>query len=219
MEFRSADDYVAWLDDTLEQLDVSEPVNIAGMSYGGWITARYALARPDNVSRIALIAPAGTVSPLSMAWIKRAIKCALPSPRYTSEFMRWLLADTWKSGEAGRKTVDQWADFSYLAVRSFKPKRTVHPDVLSAQEWNAIRVPVLYMVGENEKIYDPDQAVARLHREAPRIKTIMIAGAGHDLVLIKTDEVIRHLMEFFQDEQPDRSSVTNVDPSTNEEDI
>lgn len=197
MKFDHADDYVAWLDDTLDQLGLTGSVNMAGMSYGGWITARYALARSDRVSRIVLVAPAGTVAHLSMEWVKRALKCVWPNPDYTHAFMQWLCADTWESGPAGQRIVTEWADFSYLCVRSFKVKQTVNPDVLTDREWQSLKMPVLVMVGENERIYDAGKAVARVAGVAPDVHIVMIPGAGHDLLLVKPEVAHRILLEFL----------------------
>ena len=205
--FRSADDYINWLDDTLDQLGLEDPVDFIGMSYGGWMTARYALTRPERVGRAVLIAPAGTVLPLSTQWIKRAVMCVIPDPGYTREFMQWLMADTWNGGETGKKIVNRWADFSYLCIRSFKPKTTVNPDVLSGEEWARITVPMLFMVGRNEKIYDPARAVARLNGLAPDIQTVIVEGAGHDLLLVKPAETTATIMDFLEGRQPVQANV------------
>ena len=37
------------------------------------------------------------------------------------------------------------------------------------------------MVGENEKVYSVQKALKRIHRVAPRIKTVLVPGAGHDM--------------------------------------
>lgn len=52
------DDYILWLDDVLTALGV-ERAALLGLSFGGWIAAKYAAARPEKVSRIVLLAPGG----------------------------------------------------------------------------------------------------------------------------------------------------------------
>jgi pimeloyl-ACP methyl ester carboxylesterase len=53
----SRDDIVAWLDGVLDGLGV-DAVALGGHSYGGWIAARYAIARPERVSSLVLVDPA-----------------------------------------------------------------------------------------------------------------------------------------------------------------
>lgn len=67
---------------------------------------------------------------------------------------------------------------------------------LSDEELSSIDVPVRYLVGENERICDPQAAVTRLASVAPRIETALIKGAGHDAVWVRTDAVRERLMAF-----------------------
>ena len=55
---RNATDYVAWLTATLDGLGLSR-VSLVGMSFGGWIALRYAVAAPDRIQRLVLLSPGG----------------------------------------------------------------------------------------------------------------------------------------------------------------
>jgi pimeloyl-ACP methyl ester carboxylesterase len=59
-------------------------------------------------------------------------------------------------------------------------------------------VPVLYLVGENEKIYDAQEAVARLNRVAPEVETRVVPDAGHDLTVVQADRVNEMVLEFLR---------------------
>lgn len=72
-----ADDYAKWLEELFNTLKLRDPINIVGLSYGGWITSQYALRFPDRLNKIVLIAPVGTVLSLSPGWIMRAQSFAL----------------------------------------------------------------------------------------------------------------------------------------------
>ena len=50
---------------------------------------------------------------------------------------------------------------------------------MTDDELRSLKVPTLFLVGENEKIYSAERAVARLRRVAPGIETEVIPGAGH----------------------------------------
>jgi len=94
--------------------------------------------------------------------------------------------------------VEEWVDDSYMAMRCFKSKRMVNPTVLTDTELQSIRVPVLYLVGENEKIYSAEKAVQRLNKVAPQIRVEVIPNAGHDLTFVQADMVNKKVLEFLK---------------------
>ena len=55
------------------------------------------------------------------------------------------------------------------------------------------------LVGENEKLYSAAEAVERLNRVAPQVRTEIIPGAGHDLTFVQTELVNRRIVEFLED--------------------
>ena len=166
----SPDDYVNWLNELFDALELGDNINLMGLSYGGWITAQYALRFPTRLRKIVLLAPACTVLPLSFQWIFRAVLCAIPHRYFTRSSLYWLLEDLAQKDEAGREFVKEQAEESYLALRSFKTRRMVNPTVLTDQELQSIKVPALHLVGENKKIYSVRKAIQRLKETAPQIK-------------------------------------------------
>ena len=68
---------------------------------------------------------------------------------------------------------------------------------MSDEELQGLAVPTLYLVGENEKICAPVQAIERLNTVAPRITTRLITGAGHDLTLVKAADVNGAVLGFL----------------------
>ena len=54
---------VTWLDATLEQLALDQKPHVIGLSYGGWLAAEFALAYPNKIDKLVLIAPAATILP------------------------------------------------------------------------------------------------------------------------------------------------------------
>jgi pimeloyl-ACP methyl ester carboxylesterase len=59
-------------------------------------------------------------------------------------------------------------------------------------------MPVLFLVGENEKIYSAEEAVARLNEVAPSIETKIIPCAGHDLTVVQAEMVNRVILDFLE---------------------
>jgi pimeloyl-ACP methyl ester carboxylesterase len=194
---RNAADHLAWLDELFDSLGLATGVRLAGLSYGGWLAARYALHAPRRLARVVLLAPVCTVLPLATGWIARAVLCLLPHPWFTRSFLRWLLPNLAAQGGPPGSTFTNVANEALLALRSFKSRRLVPADVFSDAELAAIKVPALFMVGVNEKIYSPLKACQRLNTVAPQIQTQVLADAGHDLSVVRADRVNAEILRFF----------------------
>lgn len=193
----NANDYVSWLDELFDSLSLHDGINMVGLSYGGWITTQYVLKFPNRLNKIVLLAPVGTVAPLSPGWIVRAVSVVIPLRYFSRNFVYWLAEDTVNSSEEGRMLVEEHVNETFMAVRSFKGKQMVNPSVLTDEELQSIKVPTLFMVGENEKIYSPDKVLKRLNRVAPQIQTKLIMNAGHDLTMAQADAVNNFILEFL----------------------
>jgi pimeloyl-ACP methyl ester carboxylesterase len=196
---RRPDDFMTWLDELFTALGFDCGIRLLGLSYGGWLTAMYAITKPERLVKIVMIAPAATVKPVSLGFVLRALVDLLPKSRFSRNFVFWLLEDLAKKDEAGRRFVEDNAAEMQLAARCYKSRLPVNATVLDDQELSSIQIPALYMVGEHEKIYNPHRALRRLHRVAPHIKTELVPGAGHDLTLVQTELVNRKLLEFLQE--------------------
>ena len=53
----NVDDLMTWLDELLTVLSPAGPIHLGGLSYGGWLTAQYALRFPQRLRSIVLVAP------------------------------------------------------------------------------------------------------------------------------------------------------------------
>jgi len=132
-------------------------------------------------------------------WLIHAILGLLPHRNFARRFMNWLAEDLVRKDEAGRIMANEMADDAYTAMRCFKPKRMVYPTVLTDKELQSIKVPALYLVGENEKIYSAEKAIKRLNKVAPHIKAEVIPDAGHDLTIVQAEMVNRKVIEFLKE--------------------
>ena len=201
--FKNGKDFAEWLDGLFDALDLTEKINIAGISYGGWITSQYALHYPERVQKIVLLAPAGTVLPFEPEFLKRAIVGILPHRYFLKNTIEWIFEDLAKQGEASRELIDTFVDDAFLARQSFKFKIMVNPAVLSDGEWQRIKMPVLFLVGENEKIYSAEEAVRRLQNITPHVQTEILPNCGHDLFIVQKDVVDEKIVAFLQAEGGD----------------
>jgi pimeloyl-ACP methyl ester carboxylesterase len=190
---------IAWLDEVLAVLSPAEPVHLVGMSFGGWLASQYALRFPARLQKLVMLAPAATVLPVSLAFILHALPSLLPGIKFRKRFYYWLLHDTVQSGADGRVAVDQAAADWALAERCFKRLGAIPATVLPDEAWRALKVPSLYLVGENEKIYPAHKALERLKRVAPQITAKLIPRAGHDLWMAQAELVTTTILDFLND--------------------
>ena len=196
-KLETAAHFVAWLDETFDALNLESEINLVGLSYGGWQASQYALQHPARLRRIVLVAPAGTVLPISGDWIARASLSVIPHPYFTRRFLVWLLSDWANESDESRRMLEEEASAIYTAIRSFKLKRLVNPSVLTNREWRTLSTPTLFLVGEHEKLYPPDRAIQRLAETAPQIESVLVPGAGHDLTVVRADPVNQLILEFL----------------------
>ncbi len=196
---KNPDDYVQWLDELFSALGLGNHIKLMGLSYGGWLTSQYALRFPGRLAKMVLVAPAGTVLPIRLEWILRAVLCFLPHRYFTKRFLFWLLEDLVKKDEDSRIMLEEEVDAIVVRMRCFKTIRLIRPTVLDDADLMSINVPTLYLVGEHEKIYSAGKAIQRLHKMAPQIKTEVIPDAGHDLTFVQPEMVNKKILEFLRE--------------------
>ncbi len=197
---KNPDDYVKWLDELFNALGLGNHIKLMGLSYGGWLTSQYALRFPDRLAKMVLVAPAGTVLPIRLQWIMRAVLCFLPHRYFTKSFLFWLLEDLAKKDEESRIMLEEEVDAVVVRMRCYKTIRLIRPTVLDDVQLKSIKVPTLYLVGGNEKICSARKAIQRLHKVAPQIKTEVIPDAGHDLTFVQAEMVNKKVLDFLSEQ-------------------
>jgi pimeloyl-ACP methyl ester carboxylesterase len=193
----SPDDLVKWLDELLNILDFGDNINLMGISFGGWLTSNYALHFPDRLNKIVLLTPTCTILPVGLSFYIYGSPTMLPLRYFTKRMFFWLFKDSVKRGEPSRTLVEEWIDNMYIGTRCFKMRRPFNPPILKDQELQRIKVPTLYLVGENEKLYSALKAMERVNRVAPHIKTETIPNAGHDLAIVQAEMVNKKILDFL----------------------
>jgi pimeloyl-ACP methyl ester carboxylesterase len=193
---KESNDYVNWLDEVFNALKLGNDINMMGASYGGWQVSQYALQFSSRLNKIVLIAPGATVLRIRLGYFVRAIAMRLfPFRYFVRGFLCWIFTDLAKKDKSA---VESMLNRRMLALQCFKSKPlSPIPKVLDDNEWKRIKMPVLFLVGENEKLYSAHSAIKRLITVAPQIKTDIIPHAGHDLLVVQTEMVNQKLLEFF----------------------
>jgi pimeloyl-ACP methyl ester carboxylesterase len=187
---KDRNDCADWLDDLIRNLGLERP-DIAGLSYGGWHTLNYAMAYPGRVNRIAALAPGASVLPFSW-WVLAMLRVLPYIPIKPNPLDRFFASGACPDALFAR----QFA----LGVRHFRyadPGRSVFTNVFGDDELRSLPTPVLFIVGENEVIYDPAAAIRRVRQLMPEAVTALIPHAGHLVAMEQPALVNEQLLKFF----------------------
>ena len=102
-----------------------------------------------------------TKTPEETEFALRAIPTLLPFRFFTGRFVYWLFRDLAIKGVTEKQAADDMIDELYFSFRCFQRFPMVVPTVLTDAELQNAKVPTLFLVGENEKIYSAQAAVER----------------------------------------------------------
>jgi len=166
-----------------------------GVSYGAWQTAMYAKRLPGRLSKIVLVAPIAVIAPVSSGFLMRMLLAMIPLEFFFKRFMRWLWEDYIVKD---KNTAEKIMDLYLFNEKCFTPRRPPNPTLFTDDELKSIEVPTLYMVGDNEKNCSVKKALERINKVAPRIKTELIPGAGHDLLFVQPDLIHEKVLKFLK---------------------
>jgi 3-oxoadipate enol-lactonase len=168
------------------------PGALVGNSFGGMVALRTALAHPDLVSRLVLVA------------------AGLPDWQWTEEMRGYWKReeDAVEAGDLDAATevnMDFWVapehrDEVRPQQRRALELQTAHPEPeLIWPELSPLAeltVPTLVVVGDDDKA--DFQAVARhLAEQIPKAELVVVEGAGHLVGVDRPDELNRLLLEFL----------------------
>ena len=114
--------------------------------------------------------------------------------------LNWIMADLAAKDDSGRELVAELVDEFMLSKRCFKPFRPLPPlpTAFEDEELQAIQVPTLVLYGENEIMYSPHEALARIEKVAPEIKAEIFPNAGHDLSFVQAETMNKKVLSFLK---------------------
>ncbi|WP_409343003.1 alpha/beta fold hydrolase [Paenibacillus sp. MBLB4367] len=188
---RDAGDCAHWIDQLFEAAGADRAALI-GHSMGGWLAANYALARPERVERLALLAPVGTFLPMPLLKMLRRVYPALllPKPKRIERAWQWFCA---KGGELHPVVMKQIIEaYTHCRIRM-----KVIPRVFPKEAWNGLKTPVLFLAGAEEVIYDADKAAKAAASVLPHVRTVIVSRAGHCLIAEQAELVNAELADFL----------------------
>jgi pimeloyl-ACP methyl ester carboxylesterase len=193
---REVADFVAWLDETLNGLNLDR-ITMVGMSFGGWLALNLAMSAPDRLDKLVLLSPAASFQPIVKQFGLRGMLVGIFPTRFTTDsLMGWMGFKDTPDDTVTRNLLDLF----YLGMKHFRlPMETMRimPSVFSDEELRALHVPVLLLIGEGEVIYDPAKALARARQLIPNFEGELVPQSSHDMCSSQHQIVDARVLDFL----------------------
>lgn len=160
--------YSDWLSEVLTALNLSR-VSIAGISQGGWIALKYAIAYPEKVEKLVLLTPAGIV-PTKSSFIFKAIFYSLLGKNGATKLNHFVF---------GKQKIDPTAlEFMNLVMTHFK-SRIEKEYIFSDQELSRLTMPILLLGGTEDVIRSVPAIAERFKKVRTNLQEVIVPGMGH----------------------------------------
>jgi pimeloyl-ACP methyl ester carboxylesterase len=171
----ATDAYARWLDDVWRALGVTRAA-VVGASFGGWIALDYAIRRPGNVERLALLAPAGVVR-MDLGSQLRLAGLTLLGARGRRKALEISLGVNESGLDAGER---EFFRFFGLVQADFI-SRIGLPAVIPDAALRGIKLPVMVVLGGRDVFFRADRMQRRLAACMPQAQVHFLADEGHGL--------------------------------------
>jgi pimeloyl-ACP methyl ester carboxylesterase len=188
---RTPEEAVRWMDQCLDTLGFVKATFI-GHSMGGWFCSNYATVRPERIERLVLLAPVATFMPIPFLKLLQKVYPAMlwPKPDRIRRAWNWFCSE-------GYSLPSHVMDLVIAAYTHGRSQLPIVPRVIEKEAWNRLSAPVLFLVGDEEKIYDAKKVVKCVRETLCDSEIIMIRKAGHCLILEQKSSVNEALRTFI----------------------
>lgn len=193
----TASDVSTWLDNVMDGLGLTEGVNLMGLSLGGWAVAEYSSRSPQRLAKTVWLSPAAVSCPISPAFIRRSLACMIPTAFNFRYFTRWIMP--YLAAAEDRRPFDNVVRDLVISSRCFKIRPFPGgPRELTSAELQRIDVPVLYLVGDQDRACpDVARAVSRVQSLVTHAEVTVKQDAGHDLWMMHPAEVCERVTAYL----------------------
>jgi pimeloyl-ACP methyl ester carboxylesterase len=171
----ATDAHARWLDDVWRALGIARAA-VMGASLGGWLALDYAIRRPAQVERLALLAPAGIVRMDAASQLKVAALTLLGARGRRKALDISFGTD---AQSLDQESAD-FLDFQGLVQTSFL-SRIGLPAVIPDAALQGIDVPMLVVLGGRDIFFRAERMQQRIAACLPRAQVYCLADVGHGL--------------------------------------
>ena len=185
-------DYAEWLKEVFDGLNI-ERCHLLGHSYGGWLTLNMALAHPDRLNKIVLLAPAASIYPMGFM-TQLGLRLGELKIRPPARFIFKMIAPK------GAVFEETFIHLMEMVTRYCVPA-TMYPTVYTDKELKQIELPALLLIGAAEKIYNPQKAIKRAQQWMPGLTAEIIPNVGHTLNMEQPEIINTRILKFLSTDE------------------
>lgn len=193
-------DYVPWLNQLMDGLGIAR-APIVGCSFGAFLAAQQAMLAPDRVERAVLIGPPGVFAGMSLR-----VSLSMRTGRLRRRLRRLFgrpepsTAATLHAGAAPVRPEDgPWRRLMAVTMAEGPALSVSNTPVFTRGELARIAGPMLLLVGEYERLYDPTETLRRARALKPGLDAEIVPGADHIAAMAQPDWVNARVLRFLGD--------------------
>ena len=192
---QSREDYAKWLLEVLEGLKI-EKADLMGLSYGGFLATNFALAYPERVNRVVLLAPGiPNFGPPTLQWANYGMPMLLLPSRFTVK--RFINGASKKGFSRDDPVLEQMI----VGMENMRHVSFMQP-VFTDEELRQMTVPILLLIGDHEIMYEPQKALSQAAQLIPNLQVELIPNAGHMLNSDQSEGVNARVLKFLVGDWP-----------------
>jgi pimeloyl-ACP methyl ester carboxylesterase len=186
----SRQDYAAWLLDVFDQLEL-EKADLVGLSYGGFLAVNFAIALPERVDHIVLLAPGiPNFGPPTLQWANYGMPMMYLPSRFT--VARFINGASTK----GFSEVDSVQEQMIVGMMNMQNVSFIRP-AFTDEELSRVTAPTLLLIGDHEIMYEPQKALDNAARLIPDIQAELVPNASHMLNSDQPEFIDARLIQFL----------------------
>ena len=185
----------AWLECVFDELGIVK-AHVVGLSRGGWLALNLALHAPQRLEKIVLLSQAASfisLTPFFQALASVVIR--IPVKAILKAALHAWVAPGFVVNEAFEKQFVLGLYHWNWEVNS-RGYSGVMPSVFSAEELGKLRMPVLMLLGDHDKL-NPPSVIARARQAISHIQAEIIPNAGHMLSMEQPERVGSRILSFL----------------------
>ncbi len=164
-------DFGEWLEDVLDGLMI-ETTALVGISQGGWTALRFATYRPERVSKLVVLAPAG-IAPARTSFLLKAIFYRLLGSKGGEKMNQLVMGKQEMHPDAVRFMNTIMAHFNGRLEKEY---------IFTDEELKRLTMPTLLIGGTEDALIPVEKITPRMETLLPHFTAEIIPGMGHALV-------------------------------------
>jgi pimeloyl-ACP methyl ester carboxylesterase len=187
----------------IDSLQLSTPVNLVGLSWGGRVVSYYAALHPNKVDKLVLVDPSGfepvirkdsTSVDVSPEKVTKALEENAPSMA-ESQLEDFYHPEKFKYWPALYKPQMEYKGFVHALLSTQANKRDLNIYMSKLVE---NRTHVKLIMGKEDQVVIPKETIPLAKKQIPGIDITLIENAGHLPHIEESEEFNKAFFEFLE---------------------